>query len=82
MSLGDLVTRVGKTPIRKVEDLLCAIEELEIGGAVDLTIRRQVEVQTHPTFFPPCLWCVPRVQGTGPEETISARLGGQPRSSL
>merc|ERR1712146_84045 len=41
MSLGDVVTKVYKTPIRNVEDLLCAIEELEIGGVAQLTVRRQ-----------------------------------------
>lgn len=40
LSLGDLITRVGGTPIKQVEDLLSAIEEKNPGEAVELSVWR------------------------------------------
>lgn len=38
--LGDLITSIDGSPVRKVEDLLTAIEEVPIGGSVELGIER------------------------------------------
>ena len=40
LSLGDLITYVGDTPVRQVEDLLSAIEEKPAGQPVDLRVWR------------------------------------------
>lgn len=40
LSLGDLITSVGGTPIRQVEDLLSAIEEKPLGAPVELRVWR------------------------------------------
>lgn len=40
LSLGDLITYVGDTPVRQVEDLLSAIEERPAGQPVDLRVWR------------------------------------------
>uniref|UniRef100_A0A7S2RPT8 PDZ domain-containing protein n=1 Tax=Rhizochromulina marina TaxID=1034831 RepID=A0A7S2RPT8_9STRA len=39
--LGDVVTRVNNSPVKKVEDLLSAVEECEVGSVVELAVKRQ-----------------------------------------
>lgn len=41
MSLGDVVQSVNGMPVRKVEDLLSAIEECAVGAVVELGVLRQ-----------------------------------------
>lgn len=41
MALGDVITKVNGLAVSKVEDLLCAIEESEIGAAVALSVKRR-----------------------------------------
>jgi S1-C subfamily serine protease len=41
MALGDVIVSVNGSPVLKVEDLLCAIEEVEVGESVELMVRRR-----------------------------------------
>ena len=41
MALGDVITKVNGLAVSKVEDLLCAIEESEIGATVALSVKRR-----------------------------------------
>jgi len=40
LSLGDLITHVDGTPVRRNEDLLCKVEEAEAGVPMSLTLMR------------------------------------------
>jgi len=40
VELGDLIVAVDGTPIRQNEDLLCAVEEAELGDVLELTVMR------------------------------------------
>jgi S1-C subfamily serine protease len=40
VALGDCIVKVGATPVAVVEDLLTAVEELEVGAQVPLTLWR------------------------------------------
>merc|ERR1719152_671212 len=62
--LEDLITHVGDTPVRQVEDLLCAIEERQAGEVVEIRVLRQCD---------PSRAQILRVQLTSRDELKAAR---------
>jgi serine protease DegQ len=48
---GDIITRVGDTPIRQVEDLLSLLRERAPGDEIELRILREGEEQTIPVML-------------------------------